>query len=149
MKLAGLFVFFFCVFAFLPRVAANGHHQVVLITNTSCPINTISSLELRKIYFGYNVRRDNVQIWGLLNLSDTQLNEIFHQIVVTMSSKSYRRRLLAQTLNIGSSPVAEFSDRELLLTELRKKPCNVTYIWKHEANHFDDLKVIKLLWTKN
>ena len=148
MKLRGVCGFVFCVFVLLPGVAS-GHHQVVLVTNTSCPVDTIRSLELRKVYFGIKVRRDNYHIRALRNLSDTKLDQIFHQAVVAMSSKSYQRRLLAQILNSGGPRIAEFSNSEALIKELRKKPCNVTYMWEHEVRPFDDLKIIKLLWQKN
>jgi hypothetical protein len=150
MKLRGLSGIFCCVFAFLlSTTAAFSHHQVVLVTNSSCPIDTISSLELRKIYFGIKVKHNHIYIKGIHNLSNDQLDNIFLQTVVAMSSKSYQRRLLAQSLNIGRPRIAKFSDIETLLTELRKIPCNVTYMWENKANEFDDLKIIKLLWQKN
>lgn len=148
MKLQGVRGFFLFVFVFLPRLAS-GDHQMVLVTNRSCPINAIRSLELRKIYFGINVRRDSFQVRGLRNLTNEELNKIFHQTVVAMSSKSYQRRLLAQILNSGRPRIAEFSNAEALIKELREKPCNITYMWENEARHFDDLKIIKLLWQRN
>ncbi len=150
MKLRGLSGIFCCFFALLSLpTTAFAHHQVVLVTNSSCPIDTVSSLELRKIYFGIKVKHDNAQIKGIHNLTNDQLDTIFLQTVVAMSSKSYQRRLLAQSLNIGRPRIAKFSDIETLLTELRKIPCNVTYMWENKANEFDDLKIIKWLWQQN
>lgn len=141
------FLFCLCVFSFMPLTAL-AHHQVVLVTNTSCPVNTVSSLELRKIYFGIKVRRDNFHIRGMRNLTNDLLDKIFHQTVVAMSSRSYQRRLLAQILDSGRPRISEFSNTEKLLVELRKFPCNVTYMWGKEVVFYKDLKVIKLLWSE-
>jgi hypothetical protein len=148
MRLKVVCGFFLYLFAFLPMAEAH-QHQVVLVTNNSCPMNTISSLELRKVYFGIKVYRDNFQIRGLRNQSDTNLDKIFLQTVVAMSSKSYQRRLLAEVLNNGRPRIAEFSNTELLLKELRRISCHVTYMWADNARQLDDLKIIKLLWQKN
>ncbi len=148
MKLKVFSRFFICLFAFLP-VAIAHQHQVVLVTNISCPLKTISSLDLRKIYFGINVRHEKIHIRGLRNLSDSYLDNIFLQTVVAMSSKSYQRRLLAESLNNGRPRIAEFTDAELLYKELRKSSCHVTYLWSDDVGQFDDLKIIKLLWQKN
>ena len=148
MKLMFISGFFLYLFAFLP-IATADNHQVVLVTNKSCPVNFISSLELRKIYFGIRVRHDNYQIRGLRNLSDKNLDNIFLQTVVAMSSKSYHRRLLIESLNSGRPRIAEFSNPELLQKELRKHFCQVTYMWSGDVSQFDNLKIIILLWQKN
>lgn len=147
MKLNRVCGIIFCMLAFMP-VASLAHHQVVLVTNTSCPLNTLSSLELRKIYFGIKVRRNNFQIRGLRNLTNSQLDKIFHQTVVAMTSKSYSRRLLAQILNSGTPRIAKFYNTEALKAELSNNTCNITYMWEEEVIHFQDLKIIKLLWQK-
>ena len=148
MKLKVVIGFFLYLFAFLAMASAH-QYQVVLVTNKSCPINSISSLDLRKIYFGITVHHNNSQIRGLRNLSDTYLDNIFLQTVVAMSSKSYHRRLLIESLNNGRPRIAEFSNTELLQKELRKHSCQVTYMWSGNASQYDDLKIIKLLWQKN
>mgnify|MGYP000636152678 CR=1 FL=1 len=148
MKLRGVIGILFFLLILLPT-ATFAHHQVVLVTNVDCPVNTISSLELRKIYFGIQVKHKDYLMRGIQNQTNSQLDRIFHQTVVAMSKKSYQRRLLAQSLNRGSPSIAKFTDSIELYRELVKNTCNVTYMWEDQVRKYYDLKIIKLLWQKN
>ena len=76
--------------------------EVVLVAASTSPLHNLDSLELRKIYLGFIVKRDDKIVRALRNTGDKTLNSIFLQTVVAMSEKSYMRRLLFLPLRQGT-----------------------------------------------
>ncbi len=129
--------------------AVSGAEGVVLVTGENSPIENLSSLELRKAYFGIVVRYDNQIIRPFRNSSDSQLNRIFLQSVVAMSERSYERRLFSLTLKSGRPRPEEFTDQDVLVRALRDHPHSISYMWRSDAERSTGIKVIKLLWQEN
>jgi len=130
------------------EVAVAGH-QAVLVTSSTSPIQDIDSLELRKLFLGFNVTRDGKFVKGLRNTEDDDLNSIFLQSVVAMSEKSYERRHLSLTLRKGIPRPLEYDKSENLLKALSKNPYSVSYMWKESAEDNPDLKILRVLWEQN
>ena len=97
---------------------AVAQHEVVLVAPSTSPLQDLDSLQLRKIYLGFNVTHDGHNIRGLRNTADSKLDQIFLQTVVAMSEKAYLRRQLSLTLQQGIPLVDEYDDSEKL-----QKPC--------------------------
>ncbi len=123
--------------------------EVVLVTASTSPLHNLDSLELRKIYLGFTVKRDGKIIKGLRNTEDENLNSIFLQTVVAMSEKSYRRRLLFLTLRQGVPRPVEYEEFEGLLKSLSTNPYSVTYMWKNDAIRSSNVKILRVLWLQN
>jgi len=130
------------------EVAVAGH-QAVLVTSSTSPIQDIDSLELRKLFLGFNVTRDGKFVKGLRNTEDDDLNSIFLQSVVAMSEKSYMRRLLSLPLRQGIPRPSEYDEPEHLLNALSRNPYSVTYMWKHAADRSTDVKTLNVLWQQD
>ena len=126
--------------------AALARHQVVLVASADSPVHELSSLQVRKIFLGFNVKYDGKFIKGLRNTADSDLNKIFLQNVVAMSEKAYARRQLSLTLRQGIPRVSEYTDIEKLLKVLSKNPYGISYMWDEDAVDNPDLKVIRVLW---
>ena len=138
----------FTLFGLSASIAASPN-TAVLVIGSECPIDTVSSLELRKIYFGIKVKRKDVVIRGLRNLSDKQLDRVFLQTVMAMSKKSYRRRLLSLTLQYGRPGIVEILDEKTLLDKLKQNPCSLSYLWEEKAKTIPELKILNVLWRSN
>jgi len=133
----------------LSCMAVWGAEQVVLVAGEKSPIENLSPLELRKVYFGIVVRFDNQIIRPFRNSSDSQLNQIFLQSVVAMTESSYERRLVLLTLKSGRPRPEKFTDQDGLVHALRECPYCISYMWRSDAERSIGIKVIKLLWQEN
>ncbi len=124
-------------------------HKVVLVTDRNCPLTQLSSLDLRKIYFGFRVEQDNRVLRGIINRGDDQLEQIFLQSIVAMSKKSYMRRSLWLRLNYGNPKLLEFYLPLEFTEQAKKRSCSLTYMWLEDVPHTGDLKVLDLLWQSD
>jgi len=126
-----------------------GAEQVVLVVGEDSSIEDISSLELRKAFFGITVRQNNQILRPLRNSSDAQLNEIFLQSVVAMSERAYERRLFSLALKYGRPRPEEFTDHDDLVRALHEQPNSISYMWRSDAERSALIRIIKLLWQEN
>ena len=138
-----------CMGILLSMEVAGSERQVVLIAASTSPLHNLNSLELRKIYLGFTVKRDGKTVEGLRYTEDKNLNSIFLQTVVAMSEKSYKNRLLSLTLRHGTPPPAKYDKSEDLLTALSTKPYSVSYMWKDDAVKSSKIKILRELWHQN
>lgn len=127
----------------------NAKHKVVLVTGRQCPLAQLSSLDLRKIYFGFRLERHNFVIRGVRNLGDDQLEQVFLQSVVAMSRKSYARRMLWLRLNYGIPKLTEFKFPQEFIERAKNHPCDITYMRQEEVPSTGDLKILDSLWESD
>lgn len=143
-------VILLCCLGIMASTAVMGkEQQVVLVAASTSPLTNLDSLELRKIYLGFTVKRDGHIVKGLRNIEDKTLNSIFLQTVVAMSEKSYKNRLLSVTLRQGVPRPVVYSKFVDLLDALSTKPYSVTYMWKDDAMRSSKVKILRVLWRQN
>jgi hypothetical protein len=129
---------------------ATARDVVVLVSSSKSPLDTLSSLELRKIYLGFNVfNRQGNSVKALVNANDKHLEHIFLQNVVAMSDKSYRHRLLSLMVRRGIPRPASFKSLHDLYRELLANPDSVSFMWIEDAEKLEGLKIIRVLWQKD
>jgi hypothetical protein len=121
---------------------------VVLVTEKDSAIETISSLDIRKIYLGISVTNDGNVIRALRRRDDERLNQIFLQSVIAMSQRSYERRLLSLALKFGTPRPTEVDSHDELLDLLVRYPSSIAYMWKSEAESDSSVKIIRVLWQE-
>ena len=138
-----------CTGLMLSMEVAAADKEVVLVASVTSPLHNLDSLELRKIYLGFVVKRDGKIVKGLRYTGDKTLNSIFLQTVVAMSEKSYTRRLLFLTLRQGTPRPVENDNLDKLLEALSSNPYSVTYMWKYDALQSSDVKILRVLWQQN
>ncbi|NOR41822.1 MAG: hypothetical protein GQ572_00690 [Gammaproteobacteria bacterium] len=138
-----------CMGLMLCIEVAAADRQVVLVAASTSPLHNLDSLELRKIYLGFIVKRDGEIVKGLRYTEDETLNSIFLQTVVAMSEKSYMRRLLSLTIRQGIPRPAEYNKFEDLQDALLTKPYSVSYMWKDDAVRSSNVKILRVLWQQN
>ncbi|NOQ91015.1 MAG: hypothetical protein GQ549_08745 [Gammaproteobacteria bacterium] len=138
-----------CIGMMLCVDVAADERQVVLVAGATSPLHDFDSLELRKIYLGFTVKRDDETVKGFCNTESSNLNNVFHQTVVAMSEKSYRNRLLSLTLRQGTPRPEEYDNIEDLLDALSSRPYSVSYMWKDDAIKSPKVKILRVLWHQN
>ena len=121
---------------------------VVLVTYKDSPIQSISSLDIRKAYLGISVTVDGNTIRALRRRDDERLNQIFLQSVIAMSERSYERRLVSLMLKFGTPRPAEVDDSDELLESLVTIPSSIAYMWKNEAELDPRVRIIGVLWQE-
>jgi len=121
---------------------------VVLVTYKDSPIQSISSLDIRKVYLGISVTVDGNTIRALRRRDDERLNRIFLQSVIAMSERSYERRLLSLMLKFGTPRPAEVDDSDELLESLATIPSSIAYMWKSDAEADSRVRIIGVLWQE-
>ena len=121
---------------------------VVLVTDKDSTIESISSLDIRKIYLGISVSNEGNVIRALRRRDDERLNQIFLQSVIAMSQRSYERRLLSLVLKFGTPRPVEVDDHDELLELLASHPSSIAYMWKSEAESDSSVKIIRVLWQE-
>jgi hypothetical protein len=126
--------------------SARAERSVVLVMNAGCPIESMTMLEVRKAYFGLVANDDKLTVRAFRLNSDDKLSKIFYQTVVTMSEKSYERRLLSMLLKYGTPRPQEFYVMERLVAAVRHSDCGIAYMWGEDAAAAEGIKSIRLLW---
>ena len=121
---------------------------VVLVTAKDSPIESISSLDIRKVYLGISVTLDGNAVRALRRRDDERLNQIFLQSVMAMTHRSYERRLLSLVLKFGTPRPPEVDSHEELLELLARNPSSITYMWKREAESDSRVRIIRVLWQE-
>ena len=121
-------------------------HKVVIVASESSPLSAISSIDLRKIYLGIPLVEGKTRYVAIRNQSDSRLNEIFLQTLVSMSERDYERRLLTLTLQSGRRRPIVVSDHESIVSALKNNPQLVTYMWGEDFDRTRGLKVLRTLW---
>lgn len=122
-------------------------HMMVLIVNADSPIDTVSSIELRKLYLGFYVEDDSGRpIRAIANKSNVQLWEIFLQDVMGMSARSYERRLLTLTLQSGRNRPAVHNRLDELLDRVESDEQTIAFVWVEDISDRENIKVLRVLW---
>lgn len=123
--------------------------EVVLVAAADSPLETLDSLELRKVYLGVPVKVEGTAVVGLRNTSDEQLERIFLQTIVAMSEKSYARRMLSLTLRFGIPRAPAYDNAQKLREALLANPYSISYMWRDGAAPPSGLKILKVLWRSS
>ena len=132
--------------AWLLSGAAASADTVVLVTGENCPVDDISTLDVRKAYLGVRVMADGRRLRPILMRGDEKLESIFYQSVVAMSKKSYERRRLSLALKYGTPRLDELDELSAVAEALRSEECTIIYMWGHDAENLPGVKTIRLLW---
>ncbi len=120
--------------------------SVVLVVSARSPIHEIESAELRKLFMGFRVVSDGVPLRAARNRSDSRLDEIFLQNIVSLSELVYERQLLTRRLREASALPAEFVSDDELLDAVAQDPRTVSYAWATAAAKRSDVRVLRILW---
>jgi hypothetical protein len=136
------------VLAMQQQASAAGR-TVSLITSMDCAQESISPLDVRKIYLGVRVSFEGKPVRAFRLGGDRNLNQIFYQSVVALSEKTYERRLLRLLLKYGQPRPLEFDSVEKLIAAVVTTRCSIAYVWHRDIEERDDVKVIRVLWQED
>ena len=121
---------------------------VVLVAAVDSPLQSLSMLTIRKVYLGIPVVQGGEYIRAVRRRDDARLNEIFMQVVVAMSDRSYERRLLSLTLKFAAPRPIEVDSLDALTDIITADAARIGYMWEHEAKADARLKILRVLWQE-
>lgn len=128
---------------------AENIRAVVLVSAGSDVDWSIADAEVRRLFLGRPVVKNELHLTPVINQTDPLLYEVFVKKVVFMSVIAYERHLLSNVVRLGGlrPPVAE--DTTALLKLLRTGPEVVTFMWEDTARRTSGVTIIKELWRGN
>jgi len=103
--------------------------SLLLVCSKEAQIESLTHAEIRKIFLGVPVIRNETRLRPLLNSTDPLATNIFLQQVVFMSEREYRRQLLSRVFRLGDQRPREYGDIEQLVEGLRNTTGSLSYMW--------------------
>jgi len=122
--------------------------ELALVSSINANYEALSSFEVRKIFLGYPIKRENTQLIAIRNKSDETSYQIFLQKVIHLSARNYERRLMSKTFRTGTPTVLEISSLPKLKDKLHSNKFNISVMWLEDAQLDNKLKVIQILWKE-
>ena len=120
--------------------------ELVLVASATSDLKPLSLFEVRKIFLGHPVKRDDRLIRAIRNKSDSEGYQIFLQKLIHLSAKNYERRLMSKMFRTGTATVSVASTLPSLKATLLNDGANVSVMWLDDVESDDDLTVIQMLW---
>ncbi len=129
----------------LPSRAQIRDHAV-LVTAEPLSSQSLTALDVRKLFLGFTVAQGGWVLQPVRNRSDELLDQVFLQHLVSMSGDAYERRLLALSLRQGRARPREVHSREELLRVLKSVRHSISYAWNEDVDGLSDIQIVRTIW---
>jgi hypothetical protein len=130
----------------LATTPAFASERLVLIASADSDVDQLDSLEVRKLFLGLTVAHHGNRLKPLLNESDSQIQAVFLQNVVSMTDTMYDRRVLRLAMAGEANLPARYSGKAELLDAVAANRSAVSYAWAHDVEHDKRFKILRTLW---
>ena len=130
-------------------MAQTTQRSLLLVSGGGHELGPITQVELRKIFLGVHVTRDQVRLRPLLNSTDPLATSIFLQQVIFMSEREYKRQLVSRVFRLGDPRPREHDDIDELVEDLRDTTGSLTFMWSDQFESFEGLKSLGVIWTSS
>lgn len=121
--------------------------EMVLVSGSSTIDRAFGKSELRRIFLGFSLLKNDIKVEGVRNISSTDIDDVFLQYVMFMSKHHYERRLLSLEFKKGNSKIIELDNRQELLDYLKLNPQAISYMWRDEIPDDSSVVVVQVLWS--
>ena len=138
-----LLVLILAAAAILP---ASAEETLVLIVSAQSKVDQLDSLEVRKLFLGMTVTHNGDRLRPLLNESDSRLQQVFLQNIVSMTDTTYDRRLLRLALQGRPTLPPVYTDAATLIDAVAADPAAVSFSWVKDVQHDKRIKILRVLW---
>ena len=122
--------------------------ELVLVSSTEASYKPLSSFEVRKIFLGYTIKRNNTPLIAIRNKSNKQSYQIFLQKVIHMSARNYERRLMSKTFRTGIPSVSSIDTLPELTNKLLSNKFILSVMWLKDVEVNNNLKVVQVVWAE-
>ena len=125
---------------------ATSEHVMVLIVSSDSPVNHLDVIEVRKLFLGLTIIRDDLSLRAYENRSDARLRAAFLQNVIAMPEGTYERRLMSITLQQGGRRPRVFTKSQELIDALAVDPSAVSFAWAEDVAQDKRVRALRVLW---
>ena len=131
-----------------------GHPQtkddsLVLVSSSSTELESLSHADVRKLFLGIPIIKDNIRLLPVLNTGDPLMTEIFLQKIIFMSKRDYERQLVSRVFRSGGQRPAEYDNADELVEKLISTPGSVSFMWATQLEQHKDLRSLGQLWSSS
>jgi len=116
--------------------------EIAIIANRAYPVNHISLMTLKEIYFGEKNTEDGVRIKPY-DQKDTRIRKKFLANVLGIGEDRYNAYWIKKVFQEGGSPPAVRRNSEDVIRAIKEEIGGIGYVWMHEV----DPSGIKVLLT--
>lgn len=128
-------------------LGAAGSQSVVLVVRADSAVVDLDPVSVRKLFLGVPVLVNGSPLHPIRNRSDTQLDQIFLQVIAAMSQSVYDRQILIGLNRHGWLRPQELDSSARILDKLSMDPNAVTFMWQRDVARNPQIRVIRVLWT--
>ena len=142
----GFYAILVCVFLLTINIAyAEDASGVVIITNKSSQVESLSLLEIRRLYLGFSINNNYVGN-PVINRTNEKLYANFLKNVMHMTEEGYKRKIVRRVFRYGSDYVAELHSLDAINQHLKENANDVVFVESKDVSHMDDVKIVMRLW---
>ncbi len=121
--------------------------KLVLVAGAQSQLFEINNREVKLLFMGLPIIKQDERLEPLLNASNEVLYEVFLQKIIYMSAKNYERRLLTKMFRFGGRRPVKYFNLDELLKNLKLSPRAVSFMWEVEARKLVNVKIVRELWS--
>jgi len=129
-----------------PAQAISDNHSAVLVCSKNSTINTLDSLDIRRIFLGMNPVNQNQSITPVLNLANKKLYKDFLKNVLHMTEEGYKRKIIKRVFRQGADYIKETKTTDDLIKQLTDNPDEISFISPEQARKHKNIKIMQTLW---
>jgi len=130
-------------------VSAESGGGLVIVTSNKSKVTSLNRKELRRVYLGLTVVKNEFKVRPIRNLSNDDLHEAFLQNVMFMSSRTYERQLNIRTIRKGIKPPVEYMTSNNVVKALLGKEESIAYMWKSEADNNPNIRILPTQYVEH
>ncbi|MBE9516571.1 MAG: hypothetical protein IME93_06295 [Proteobacteria bacterium] len=144
-NIASLVVFVF-VLSISISYASQSDTAVVLVTGSKSDITSISIIEVRRLYLGLPPVSNREAGKAVINMTDSDIFNVFLKNIMHMTEYRYRRRLVKRVFRYGSSQIKEVNSIEELSDHFASNKNDIAFVKVSSLDRLDNIKVLTRLW---
>lgn len=129
--------------------AQTTQRSLLLVCSDNAKLESLSHAEVRKIFLGVPMTKDQVRLKPVLNATDPLATDVFLQQVIFMSKREYERQLVSRVFRLGDQRPPEYENIDMLVKALLNTPGSLSYMWSEQLEHQTGLKPLGVLWTES
>lgn len=114
---------------------------VVLITHEDSQLSELSSLDIRKLYLGFKVFKNEKNLRPILNVGERDLLKVFLHDYLSLSERGYRRKLMAGSFRKPIAMPQELGDLKAVQSAMSRES-SVVFIWEHDLPLYKNVKQV-------
>lgn len=130
------------ILAVLYTASAQAEQKLVLVASAQSPIQTLKLADVRKLYLGVPLVLNDTEITPLRNMADTDMQEVFMQKVMYMSSRAYERQILNRVFRSGGHRPEVYTKDADLAEALSTNLFSISYMWEDSVLVSSRLKIV-------